>query len=226
MSITIHNIRRANLLKHLAKSNISRSEFARKAGISRSYLSQVLSEGFRFGEKAARNLENSLRLPKGALDLEQDQGLSPVVVWDKPEDLPEGAFAILTRISIKLSAGDGVIMEEEMDSPPLAFRDDWIKKKGVTSKGNLRFCDVVGDSMEGLLHEGDIVMIDMGQTSIVDNNVYAIRYSNELRIKRLSKRFDGGLLISSDNKRYADETLTALEAENITVLGRMLWRGG
>ena len=226
MNEPTHETRRQNLLKQLAKSKLSRADFARKAGVSRSYLSQVLSEGFRFGEKAARSLEASLRLPKGSLDAEGDADLAPVSVWDRPEDLPEGTFAIVPRISVRLSAGDGAITGEEMDLPPLAFRDDWIRKKGVTSRSNLRICEVVGDSMEDRLQEGDIVMIDMGQVDVSNNEVYAIRYGDELRIKRLSKRFDGGLLIRSDNPRYPEESLTPEQSQHITVIGRMLWRGG
>jgi phage repressor protein C with HTH and peptisase S24 domain len=226
MTKTTHEIRRENLLKQLAKSKLSRAEFSRKAGVSRSYLSQVLSEGFRFGEKAARALEISLRLPKGSLDIEGESSLAPVSVWEKPDDLPEGTFAIVPRISVRLSAGGGAITGEEMDLPPLAFRDDWIRKKGVTSKGNLRICEVTGDSMEDRLQEGDSVLIDTGQIEVMNNEVYAIRYGDELRIKRLSKRFDGGLLIRSDNPRYPEESLTPEQAQHITVIGRMLWRGG
>lgn len=226
MTKTTHEIRRENLLKQLAKSKLSRAEFSRKAGVSRSYLSQVLSEGFRFGEKAARALEASLRLPKDSLDAEGDSGLAPVSVWDKPEDLPEGVFAIVPHISVRLSAGDGVITGEEMDLPPLAFREDWLKRKNVTSKSNLRVCEVIGDSMDDRLQDGDLVMIDMGQIEVVNNEVYAIRYGDELRIKRLSKRFDGGLLIRSDNPRYPEESLTPEQSSHITIVGRMLWRGG
>lgn len=226
MTEPTHETRRRNLLKYLATSKLSRADFARKAGVSRSYLSQVLSEGFRFGEKAARALEISLRLPKGSLDSEGDSSLAPVSVWERPEDLPEGVFAIVPRVSVRLSAGGGAITGEEMDLPPLAFRDDWIKKKSVTSKNNLRICEVVGDSMEDRLLEGDIVMIDIGQTEVANNEVYAIRYGDELRIKRLSKRFDGGLLIRSDNPRYPEGSLTPEQSQHITVIGRMLWRGG
>lgn len=226
MTEPIHELRRKNLLTQIEKSKLLRSEFARKADVSRSYLSQLLTEGFRFGEKAARALEQKLRLPDGLLDKEDTSPLAPVEVWDRPEDLPEGVFAIVPRIAVALSAGAGTVTGEEMDLPPLAFREDWLRRKNVTSRKNLRVAEVKGDSMEEYLFDGDIVLIDTGQTEIVDREVYAIMYGGELRIKRLSRRFDRGLIITSDNKRYPEEALTAAETEHITILGRMLWRGG
>lgn len=222
----IHELRRKNLLAQIEKSKLLKSEFARKVDVSRSYLSQLLTEGFRFGEKAARAMEQKLRLPDGVLDREEGSPLAPVEVWERPEDLPEGVFAIVPRIAVSLSAGAGAASGEEMDLPPLAFREDWLRRKNVTSRKNLRVAEVKGDSMEDYLFDGDIVLIDTGQIDVVDREVYAILYGEELRIKRLSRRFDKGLIITSDNKRYPEESLTANEASHITILGRMLWRGG
>jgi phage repressor protein C with HTH and peptisase S24 domain len=226
MTKDIYEIRRLNLLRQLEKSGVIKSEFARKIGISRAYLSQLITQGFRFGERSARGIEEALRLQQGTLDLVDADKLAPVEVWDSPSDLQEGVFAIVPRVAVSLAAGTGTLVEEEMDLPPLAFREDWLKKKNVTSRTNLRIAEVKGDSMEGYLFDGDIVLIDMGQKQVVDREVYAIRYGDEVRIKRLSKRFDKGLIISSDNKAYADESIAANDAQHIEVLGRMLWRGG
>ncbi|WNO05981.1 LexA family transcriptional regulator [Rhodoferax mekongensis] len=219
-------IRRKHLAEQLKKSKLSRSDFANKLGISRSYLTQLLTEGFRFGEKSARALEKKLRLPDGFMDSSAESEVRSVEVWESPDDLPEGVFAIVPRVAIQLSAGSGAISEGEMDLPPLAFRADWLKKKNVTSRDNLRVCEVSGDSMEGYLYDGDSVLIDIGQRDLVDNEVYAIRYGDELRIKRIGKRFDGGIIIKSDNPRYQPESLSPSEAEQIHIIGRKIWRGG
>lgn len=222
-----HEIRRQNLKRMLDRSGLNATDFARKIGISRSYLSQMLGEGFRFGEKAARSFEEKLRLNPGAFDLAHTNDLTPVAVWDKPSDLPDNAYALVPRVAVTLSAGAGTgVTGDEEEMPPLAFRADWLKKKNVTHKSNLRTCDVRGDSMEPYLFDDDTILIDTGQSDIEDNQIYAIRYADDLRIKRLSRRFDGGLLIRSDNPKYADEPLTAKEAEQIHIIGKLIWRGG
>jgi phage repressor protein C with HTH and peptisase S24 domain len=80
--------------------------------------------------------------------------------------------------------------------------------------------------MEPYLQDGDTVLIDLGQTALIDNEIYAIRYGDELRIKRLAKRFDGGIFVRSDNTIYPVETVGPGDLEHVNVIGRMLWRGG
>ena len=218
----LHELRRKNLLRVLSASNLKRSEFARKLDVSRSYLSQVLGEGFRFGEKAARSFEEKLRLKSGLLDEHENDGINVVEAWDRASDLPDGVYAMIPRIDLR---GSGSQIKE-MDLPPLAFRTDWLLKKGVASRSNLRTFDVLNDRMKPCLEVGDVVLIDMGQTEVINDEVYAIQYANELRIKRLARRFDGGLFIRSDNKAYPEESLSELEAKQIKIVGRMLWRGG
>jgi phage repressor protein C with HTH and peptisase S24 domain len=221
-----HELRRMHLKRALDTSSLKQAEFARKIEVTPQYLSLMLKEGFRFGEKAARKFEEKLKLPKGAMDASLDKHLHTIEVWDRPEDLPEGVFALVPRISVLLSAGGGAHQGEEMELPPLAFREDWLRKKNVTSRSNLRICEVKGDSMEGYLQDGDTVLIDMGQREVIDNQVYALQYGVDLRVKRLARRFDGGLFIRSDNQRYPEEIISSNEVDQIIILGRQIWRGG
>lgn len=201
-------------------------DVAAKTGKTRSYVSLILSAGKSFGEKTARHFEKALYMPTLWLDGSDEPGLSAVTVWDKPEDLPVGVHALVPRVSIRLSAGNGIVAEEEGDLPPLAFRQDWLTKKSITSKNNLRTCEVSGDSMESYLQDGDTVLIDIGQKQIRDNSIYAIEHSGEIRIKRLSRTFNGGVIISSDNPRYKDEVLSPSDSEMLNIIGLMVWRGG
>ena len=75
--------------------------------------------------------------------------------------------------------------------------------------------------MEPTLPEGAKVTLDLSNTSIQDGRVYGIRYGDELRIKRLYKRFDGGLIIRSDNSaKSPDEVLSPDQLEHVSVIGR------
>lgn len=218
-------LRRENLLKWMHKYRVTQTDIAARAELSRSYVSLLFNPERFFGEKTARKLEAALSMPDGYLD--DDQMVHRAVeAWSVPEDLQPGVYALVPRVAVSLSAGNGHLVGQEQDMPPLAFRRDWLQSKSVTSKQNLRVLDVSGDSMEPYLQDKDVVLIDIGQTDVRDNGVYAIAYGNELRIKRLSKRFDGGLFIRSDNKDYPEESLTPDQALDIRVLGRMLWRGG
>ena len=65
------------------------------------------------------------------------------------------------------------------------------------------------------------------KTEAVAYKVYALRYGNDLRIKRLYRRLDGTLILRSDNPRYKDEEVPpVLAEEHITIIGRVRDKSG
>jgi len=224
-STTPPEIRRRRLAEWLSEKQMSRTELASKLGVGRAYVSLLFNPGRSFGAVAARSIEKSLFMPMYYLDSTSDKPQA-VEDWDMPSDLPDEVYALVPQVEVSLSAGNGVAAGEEQEIPPLAFRRDLLQQKIVTSRKNLRVVNIRGDSMQPYLMNGDLVLIDMGQHEIKESECYAIRYGDELRVKRLLKRFDGGLKIRSDNPSYVDEDLSSADAENISILGRVLWRGG
>lgn len=220
-------VRRRQLQKWMDDRELTQVDVANRSGKTRSYISLILGAGKSFGEKTARGLEKSLFMPAGYLDNEGiSSRLTSVIDWERVEDLDREVFALVPRVAVSLSAGAGSVSQGEEELPPLAFRRDWLVKKNITSRSNLRTCTIEGDSMSPYLEDGDTVLLDMGQTSIKNSEVYAIEHSGDIRIKRLSKTFDGGVTIESDNHRYKPEQLTPEQASNLRILGRLVWRGG
>jgi phage repressor protein C with HTH and peptisase S24 domain len=221
----IEDLRRANLRRWMEERSVTNKSLAQRLEASESTVSLLFKSHRPFSEKTARKIEKTMFMPTGYLD-QKEEKMEPIDVWDRPEDLPEGVYALVPRIGVRLSAGQGIEAIEESELPPLAFRESWLKRKHVSSRKNLRVLEVHGESMEPYLQDGDVVLVDLGQRDVVDGEVYALAYGDELRIKRLSKRFDGGLIIRSDNPRFPEETVTASDLQHIRVLGRHIWRGG
>lgn len=226
----IASTRKARLRAWMDKYQIDQSGLAQRLDVGKAYVSLLLAGrsvadgGKHFGEKSARSIEAKLGLYKGYLD--ESSGAAPLLQdWDKPEQLPDGVFATVPMMSIALSA-DGALVTKEKSVPPLVFSKEWLVGKSVTSRSNLVVMDVHGDSMANYLMDGDVALIDTGQKTVADNLVYAIRYFDDLRIKRVIRLFDGGLIIRSDNIRYADEQLTPQKAPQLVVIGKMIWRAG
>lgn len=218
--------RRANLLRWMEEHSVSRTDLAAKLGVGRAYISLLFKPDKYFGEKAARSMEKKLYLPTGYLDAPLGTAPAAVTEWSLPSDLPDGMFALVPRVAVQLSAGCGAVVDVEENLPPLAFRKDWLDRRKVTTRGNLRIVGVKGDSMSPFIQDGDIVMIDVGQQDLKEMEIYAINYGGDVRIKRLARRFDGGLLIRSDNPHYPEESVSPEQAAQISILGRMLWRAG
>jgi phage repressor protein C with HTH and peptisase S24 domain len=126
------------------------------------------------------------------------------------------------------SCGGGFNNYEDLEKEPLVKEERWF------SRFNVKRNDVVaiyayGDSMADFIIDGDIVIFDTSKTDIVSGQIYAIDTPDGLRIKRLHRRADGALLLSSDSvnkSRYPDEVYTPDQAEHLVVKGKFVYRQG
>jgi len=144
-----------------------------------------------------------------------------IIAWDAPDDLPSDEFVIVPRVDVKFAAGSGeMVVDEVYKTQGVAFRMGWIRQRGLNPKCLYAF-ELKGDSMEPTLPHGSMITINTECREIEDGKVYGIRYGDDLRIKRLFKRFDGGLIIRSDNAaKYPEEQIPVAEAEQIAIIGR------
>lgn len=219
-------------------AKMSQAALAARSGISQPTISGI-ENGEQQGTTAAPQLAAALRV--GALWLSDGRGPrhpsahqaqdqpQGIIAWEHPDDLPADQYALVARRQVKLAAGSGTIVFEDEPLPPLAFRASFLREKHVTSRDNLVTLYADGFSMAPYINDGDAILIDRGQTQVIDNEIYAIDYGGELRLKRLQKRYDGGVLIKSDSPdqaRYPIESLSGDEANHIKILGRFIWRGG
>lgn len=152
---------------------------------------------------------------------------TPIITWDKPEDLPEGEFVIVPRFDVHVSAGNGrVVCEEQNHEQGQAYRTDSIRNMRLSAK-NLMTVYAKGESMEPSIYAGDALLVDRSQTAVQDRLVYVLRYGDEVRVKRLFRRPDGGLRIVSDNAAaFPEEVVPANEMQHIEIIGRVVERSG
>lgn len=229
-------------IKHYEKTSgkkFVKAHLADYCGVSRPAASewidknvQTLEQGN--AEKAAKFLGVNHRWLNGLslamlddVNTEEDKLIvpyRPVMAWEAPEDLDPDVYVIIPHVDVKFSAGDGCIVDFEPihGSKCSAQTWEWIQKKKVAPK-HLITVDIDGDSMEPTIRNGSVVTLDKSINTLEQvqpNKVYAIRYGNELRIKRLSRRFDGALIIDSDNHNYDREIVELRDLEHIGIIGK------
>ncbi|PKN35617.1 MAG: hypothetical protein CVU61_02000 [Deltaproteobacteria bacterium HGW-Deltaproteobacteria-19] len=136
-------------------------------------------------------------------------------------DFPPEDFVLVRQVRGQISAGGGLSPDNAVDLM-LAFRKDWITRKGKPE--NMSLIKVQGDSMEPTLLSGDLVLVDHNKTSIApQGGIYAISINHEIMIKRVQILFpEGRLRIISDNKQY--EPIEA-PADHVRVNGKVIWYG-
>lgn len=137
---------------------------------------------------------------------------------------PDG-FILVPRYDVAASMGNGAVIHSEQVVDHLAFRAEWVRTELGTSPRNLILISAIGDSMEPSLRAGDLLLIDRSVESVKQDSIYAIAHDGELRIKRIQRLFDGSLVIKSDNPSYRTEELSPAQAEQMRIVGRVVWSG-
>jgi phage repressor protein C with HTH and peptisase S24 domain len=133
------------------------------------------------------------------------------------------AFISVPLLPVTASAGPGVVNEPaaHYQVPGLAFSRDWITARRLAPQ-SLRVIEVRGASMEGVLSDGDKVLIDMSDTAPKSGFVYVLRQGDELLVK-YCQLLPGGLLrVSSANPTYAPYDVDLAKTPDVQIVGRVV----
>lgn len=142
----------------------------------------------------------------------------------QPKDDITKEFAMIPGYKIQVSAGPGTAPMEEEPTRFLAFRHKWLKYRNLKEK-DLVLVFTRGDSMEPTISDNNTLMIDTSQRDMIDGSIYVIRTDNHLVVKRVQKLINKGLLLLSDNKEYKEQMIEPNEANDLQVIGRVVWIG-
>lgn len=134
------------------------------------------------------------------------------------------AFVMVPRYDVQASAGGGALIHSELIVDHLAFRQEWVSKLGLVSQ-KLALIEVHGDSMEPALQNSDLVLIDLRSSDLAVDGIYVIQHRGHLLVKRVQCKFDGTVVIKSDNPAYETEVLKPEEADRLVIVGRVVWFG-
>lgn len=154
-------------------------------------------------------------------------GMEPILAWEHPDDLPDGEFVMVPRLDVHLSAGSGreQVEIDLVKENPQAFRAEWIRLMRL-KPAKLAAMRASGDSMEPTIHDGDSLLVDTSQTTVVDGKVYALWYDGGERVKRLFRLPGGGLRIKSDNPAFDTIEVPPGSIETVRLIGRIVHRSG
>ena len=188
------------------------------------------------GFKSQSELAAVLEVNRSAVTLAKQRGRVPERWIAKlcelldldPDWLREGRsgldrFVEVPVVTARLGAGGGSHMVEADVQGHIAFRSSWLHQKGRPR--DMVLMQVIGDSMEPNIREGDYVLIDQSKQEIHTGGVYALGLEEAIMIKQVDKRPDE-LVIISANSKYSPIVLRGDELETVRIIGRVLgiWR--
>ena len=187
---------------------------SRMLGRNAAYIQQFVRRGVpkRLGEEERRKLARYFAVPEALLG-------GPTA-----EAAPPGLVSVI-RHAVKVSAGPGAIVNEELGKPYLAFDERWLKSLTATSPANLSIVRVEGDSMSPTLNAGDDVLVDPGDSAErLRDGIYVLRIDDALVVKRIAlNRLARRATVQSDNPAYPD--WPDCDPSDINPVGRVIWSG-
>lgn len=171
----------------------------------------------------ARWIESTLNLQKNWLDTNHMS-----INIELPNLEVESTLNISTlnipMLDVYASMGDGYDNHTENVLEVLKVKTHWIERtlRPKSAFDHLRFIHAIGDSMYPTFNDGDILLIDTGETSVTADKIYVLEVHNRLFIKRVRQRIDGTFEISSDNPSI--KTVDILNGEHeVNIKGRVIW---
>ncbi len=131
-------------------------------------------------------------------------------------------YEYIPMFDVEVSAGNGAAAYGVTDpAMHLAFRKDWLKSRGLFAK-DLNCVVARGDSMEPTINSKDTLLVDTSKNNPRDGQIYVIRSSDVLWVKRIQRQIDGSLSLISDNPTYAPMQLNLDDHPDIQVIGQVV----
>ena len=200
---------------------LTAAQIAEIAGVNRSFVYDIIR-----GKSENPNLDRLDRLA-GALKVERNwllhgmgevEGESPII------ENPDLAFVAVPYVNVRPSMGGGNHFDMEPNhGRPYHFQKSWIRYDLKSEPGNLRIMHVEGDSMMPTLHDGDIILIDIGRRSPTPPGIFVLHDGMGLVAKRLEHIPNSDppkVRIISDNTHYSPYEGVA---DEINIIGRIRW---
>jgi phage repressor protein C with HTH and peptisase S24 domain len=140
-------------------------------------------------------------------------------------DAQASGLVDVKRHPVRVSAGPGAIVTEEVGKPYFAFDERWLKALTPSGPSKLSIVRVEGDSMAPTLSAGDDILVDLGDSvERLRDGIYVLRIEDALVVKRLALNPLGRrVTVQSDNPAYSDWPDCRLD--EINCIGRVIWSG-
>lgn len=188
---------------------------SRMLGRNPAYIQQFVRRGVpkRLKEEERRKLARYFGISEALLGGPPDHGKR------------QSGLVSVRRHPVRVSAGPGAVVFEELGKPYFAFDERWLKALTPTPAAHLSIVRVEGDSMAPTLNAGNDVLVDPGDgMDRRRDGIYVLRMDDIVVVKRLALHPIGRrVTIQSDNPAYPDWPDCGLD--EINCIGRVIWSG-
>ena len=126
-----------------------------------------------------------------------------------PANVDFDNIVFIPILNMNVSAGHGSLIDAE--------------KESTKAKHLVGFL-VKGDSMQGEIYDGDIVIVNTQNNEMSNDGTYAVSINNNMFVKRLQQRPGNEIKVISANPKYEPYTVS-LENEHFQIIGNVVGAG-
>ncbi|WP_188012762.1 XRE family transcriptional regulator [Photobacterium damselae] len=201
------------------KAGLSQQELAEHVGVTKSTISQWERSVFYPKHKYINQLAKFFGKSTNEI-----LGIDKTKIEEDCSCESEHEYEEITKIpfynSINAAAGNGYQNDDNN-----SYDYEFIRLKDLPYRKNYdQFCciNVIGDSMEPVLKNGSLIVVDSSQKDIVDGSMYVFVQDDFIRVKIFSYEKQQ-IKISSYNSRYKDEYYRFDEVSNLYIVGKVVF---
>lgn len=198
-----------------ATSISTQHDLAKALGVNRSAITQAKRRNS-IPQKWVLALSRSFQLSVDWLEF----GVGKPEALVDPTLLESNATFSVPKVFARLCAGDGSFEVEATPIEEHIFKESWLAQKGTPSA--MVLMDVIGDSMEPFICQGDTVLVDQSQATLRPDIIYAVGIDDSIMVKRVAAE-QGKITLISDNSAYSPITIQGDELLSFRVIGRVVW---
>jgi phage repressor protein C with HTH and peptisase S24 domain len=211
---------------------MNQEDFAKKIRISQGYLAKVENGTNIFSRKVINRIANEFGV--SVVWLETGEGQAPFMQKREPGEgddkgypgdqmIRESDYFLIPPYPQK--SGEGMISEKGLYVKIMPLKS-WVQNALQVNPDNLSMLLVEGESMSPTFNPGDILIIDQsrGKENLEEGFYLIILNGSSPLLKRLQPMLEGKIRIISDNPRYESMIISPEEAEEIRIMGKIIWQ--
>lgn len=215
-----------------AMQGASINAFARKAGLSASSVHRILHGGepslstiFQLAD-AANVSANWLMTGRDPQNTQIDYQSGTQLNGFANDAAPTQLDANFSEVVIRSLPAHGLALNgtqyEASQIDAVRFPKAVLNDIGITPD---RAClaQVFGTSMEPLIRDGSVVLIDTADRHLAEGRIYAFQLNGAFMIKRLRPGRNGLVIIPENRRLFSEELIT--ESDDFELTGRVRWAG-
>lgn len=135
-------------------------------------------------------------------------------------------YTYIPLYEVRASAVGGAVIDQEHVTDLLPFKEAWLRQELNAGPKDVALLFVQGRSMEPDLRAGDVIMIDVRDTTAQREAIYVLRMDGAILVKELQRLPGGVIKVKSKNPEYEpfEKNVAALTgAADFAIIGRVVW---